>query len=278
MSARITRLCCLLTALFLFPFPAFGQAQEAPEPAPEAAGGAEEEPLSKREFEEWKKTAFEELKNQVAAPQTEMTAVEPMPAEPDDLEARVAQLEGSVDDLGKIAFDQNAKLGAIAKKVTQSDGDTWVPNINRAWENEQFRQDMSRAVHGSMDRQGTVWIHNKSAVGHTLLVNNSHYVYVGPGQDHRVEGLSVGTISTELVGYERPRNWSLGPPDYEQHINIVPNSPTRVVAERPVSESATLRTVYSPYSPPVYSTPVFVAPPVVVGPPVVVDPPIVWLW
>lgn len=269
MSARIVAICILLTVLF----GSFGVI------------GAEEEPLSKREFEEWKKTAFEELKTQLSAPQTAMAPVEaapvepppdePMPNEPDSLKTRVEELERSVEDLASIAFDQDAKLGAIAKKVSQSDGDTWVPDISRAWENEQFRQDMSRAVHDSMDRQGTVWIHNKTAVGHTILVNNSQYVYVGPGQDRRVEGLTVGTISTELVGYERPRNWSLGPPDYEQHVNIVPNSPTRVVAARPVGESASLRTVYSP---PVYGAPLFVAPPVVVGPPVVVDPPVVWVW
>jgi hypothetical protein len=34
----------------------------------------------------------------------------------------------------------------------------------------------------------------------------------------------VGTISTELVNYEAPRNWTVGPPNYEQHIVIKPAS------------------------------------------------------
>ena len=265
MSARITSTCVLLTVWL------------ASSPLAVAQGQF----LKKADFEKWQKTTFEELKNQVSDIETKTAPLEPIREELDGLKSMADQLKPVVEELVEIATDQDAKLGAIAKKVSEGGGDTWVPDISGAWQNQEFQQDMRRAVHDSMDRQGTVWIHNKTTVGHTVLVNHSQYVYVGPGQDRSVEGLSVGTISTELLGYERPRNWTLGPPNYEQHVDIVPNSPVRVIAARPVSGSPTVTTVYSPpvYSPPVIvAPPVFLAPPVVVGPPLIVDSPVVWMW
>jgi hypothetical protein len=273
MSARITSTCVLLTVWLAASTLVVAQDQ------------SQDQFLKKADFEKWQKTTFEELKNQVSGLETQITPLVPVVQQ---LDVEVGRLGGEVQVLTKgqnalaeTQDDQARKLGTVAKEVLQGTDSTWVPDIRSAWENEEFRNDMRQAVHDSMDRQGTVWIHNKTTVGHTVLVNNSQYVYVGPGQDRFVQGLSVGTISTELVGYERPRNWTLGPPNYEQHVDIVPNSPTRVVVARPVNGSPTVTTVYSPpvYSPPlIVDPPVFVAPPIVVGPPVIVDPPVVWVW
>ena len=245
MSARATIVWVLLTVWLALP--ALLEAQE----------GQEEAYLTKAEFEKWKQDRFELLKK------------------------RVDELEPRVGDLVQVAIDQDAKLSAIAKRVSEGDTDTWVPDIRRAWVNPEFRQDMRRAVHGSMRRQGTLEIRNKTAVGHTILVNNSQQVYLGPGETRVVQNVPVGTVSTELLGYERPRNWTLGPPSYEQRIDITPTSPTRVVVARPVPAHPPLRTVYSPVivdRPVVVDPWVVVDPPIVFGPPVVVEPPAFYFW
>jgi hypothetical protein len=226
MSARIAILCILLTVSL-----------------PVAAlFGAEEADTS--EFDELKR-AVEALAGRVdGLEQKELVGLK---SQVDNLAADLGNLKGSVTTLVEIATDQDAKLGAIAKKVSQGDGDTWVPDIRRAWENADFRQDMRLAVHDSMDRRGTVTIRNKTAVGQTLLVNNSQYVYVPAGENRTVGDIPVGTISTELVGYEGPRNWTLSAP-----------------------------VLFSP--PPMVDPPVLVNPPLVVGPPVLVDAPVIYLW
>jgi hypothetical protein len=277
MSARITGTCALLTAWL----------------AASSLAVAQDQFLKRADFEKWKETAFEQLKNQVSSHETQLAPLVPVTQQVESLRGRLDKVEPGVESLVQIAVDQDAKLGAIAKKVSQGGADTWVPDIRRAWENDEFRQDMQRAVHGSMGQQGTLWLHNKSTVGHTVIVNNNQHVYVGPGQDYAVRNLAVGTISTQLHGYESPRNWTLGPPNYEQHVDIIPNAPTSVVVARPVESTSTVTTVYSPpvysptvttvYSPPVttvyspvYSPAVVVDPFVYVAPPLFVDPWFTW--
>jgi hypothetical protein len=244
--------------------------------------------LTKTEFDKWKSAEFELLKQRVKDLEEKLTPLLPVPEELagvkktlEDLQLGVTAVEGDVADLKDVAKDlaeiaatQNGKLDSIAKSVSQGGAETWIPNIKRAWDVPEFRQDMRRVVHGSMRRQGTLWIHNRTGVAHTVLVNNSQHVYVGPGEDREVANLSVGTISTELLGYERPRNWTLGPPNYEQHVNIVPSLPTQVFVARPTGVG--LPAVVNP--PVVVGAPVVVDSPVVIGTPVVVDTPVIYWW
>ncbi len=43
----------------------------------------------------------------------------------------------------------------------------------------------------------------------------------------------VGTLTTELVGYESPKNWTIGPPNYAQDIRIWRRVITPVIVEPP---------------------------------------------
>jgi len=97
----------------------------------------------------------------------------------------------------------------------------------------QFRQEMTDAVHETMRQQGTVRIRNEMGTTSTLLVNRQQYS-IAPYAILDI-AVPVGTLTTELVGYEAPKNWTIGPPNYTQAIDIRPSdNPVVVVEPSPV--------------------------------------------
>lgn len=135
--------------------------------------------------------------------------------------------------------EQRARLEQIAE---QDNAGNYVPAIraNMA-KSPEFRQAMSAVVHEAMRREGILRVQNQTGVGVSLRVNNDKTYYIAPYSTHPDITVPVGTLTTELVGYEPPKNWTIGAPHYFQQINITP-SPTRVVVE-PV---AVLPSVWTP--------------------------------
>jgi hypothetical protein len=282
MSARIVG--TLLAASFLFP--GAGKAQDAPNPeAPQPPSATV--PVTQAEFQGLKQQV-EKLAAAIGTPSenagnADQLPLVPVPAaggqevspdelaklkqEVEELKSKVDKLQPKVDTLTEIAADQDAKLGAVAKKISENGTDTWIPDIRRAWASKEFREDMSREVRDSLQQQGSLQIRNKTSIDQTLLINGSQHVDIPAGETRVVRDLPCGTVSTELLGYEAPRNWTIGPPNYEQTIDITPSSPTRVVVARPTTPSE-----------PAIIEPAIFEQPIVIGPAVVVDPPVLYLW
>ncbi len=124
--------------------------------------------------------------------------------------------------------EQRARLEQIAE---QDNAGNYVPAIraNMA-KSPEFRQAMSAVVHEAMRREGTLRVQNQTGIGVQLRVNNDKTYYIAPYSTHPDIPVPVGTLTTELVGYEPPKNWTIGAPHYFQQINITP-SPGRVVVE-----------------------------------------------
>ena len=250
MSARITGVCCLLTALFLFA--AVGQAQEAPAPgaaegaeAPEGAatsGLATQSDLERLESQlgslsQEVKTLREMILEGALEPTTTppLVPVKPPeeisdPATRDYLEAtrqsinemseRLAGLEDRVGEL-------DAVQGQIAGVIAEPDGKSLrVPDLlGNMQKSPQFRAQVSEAVHDVLAREGTLTIENQTDVWQKLRVANTGRSYdIPPRTTLAPITVPVGTISTELVNYEAPRNWTVGPPNCEQRIVIKPAS------------------------------------------------------
>ena len=67
---------------------------------------------------------------------------------------------------------------------------------------------------------GRIHAEDRVPAGETLVIND----------------MPTGTFTTELVGWEAPRNWSIAPPTYEQTITIEPAPAARVAPSRVVYE------------------------------------------
>ena len=241
MSARITRLCFLLTPLFLFP--AYGQAQEAPEAAPAAgaSGLATQSDLQRLESQVGSLSeevqTLRQILERAAEPSTSppLVPVQPPtdisdPATRDYLETTRQSVNGlweRVQALEDRVGELDAVQGQIAGVIAEPDGQTLrVPNLlGNMQKSPQFRAQVSEAVHDVLAQQGILTIENQTNVWHRVRVVNSGRTYeVPPHARSEPIAVPVGTVTTELLDYEGPRNWSVGPPNYEQRIVIKPTS------------------------------------------------------
>jgi len=237
MIARLMGLGILVAGpLFL---PALADAQEAAG-APEEEQPAATSPVTQKQFQGLQERvenlarAIQTLTEQLAtANQTSLVPVAPASEEPGDDAAETArttavqEVRDEINQLWDHVLELETVQGQIAREIAQPDGaKLLVPDIRGNMERSTaFRQEVSAAVHDVMRRHGTLRIENQTAVGHTIrVINTGRSVYIPPGEISAPVDVPVGTVGTELVGYEAPRNWTIGPPGYEQHIVIKPTS------------------------------------------------------
>ena len=235
MSVRIIGLSMLLAGpLFL---PGIASAQEAASP-PKEEQPAATGPVTQEQFQGLQQRvedlgdAIKTLTEQLATGnQPSLVPVVPAPEETGDDKADTApttaveEVREQINQLWDHVLELETVQGQIAQEVAQPDGARLlVPDIRGNMERSTtFRQEVSEAVHDVLRRQGALRIENQTAVGHTIrVINTGRSVYIPPGGISDAIDVPVGTVSTELVGYEAPRNWTIGPPDYEQRIRITP--------------------------------------------------------
>ena len=134
--------------------------------------------------------------------------------------------------LTQLVYEQEGALGDVAKRISQSGMDRYVVNLRGAMEVPEFRKELTEAVHDVIRQQGTLRIDNRSAVEHRLRVNGLQYLVpaLGTIEVH----VPVGTLTTELAGYEPPKNWTVGPPNYHQGITITRTAAPTVFIAPPV--------------------------------------------
>jgi hypothetical protein len=152
----------------------------------------------------------------------------------DQLEQEVVELRASLLNLQNQLSEKDAELQEIVQALSRRDSNRQpilaLRNIMK--NSDEFRQEMQQAVNDSIQREGELRIDNQTSGVQFLSIN---------GTTQRVDALRVttfkvpvGTLTTELVGQESSKNWTVGPPAYRQEIIIRPRTVQSVVVERPI--------------------------------------------
>lgn len=149
--------------------------------------------------------------------------------------AEFDRFQGQLKDLVQVAADRNDLLETVVADISMSGGSgRSIPDVRAIMEDPAGREALDQAVHGVMQRSGTLVVENRMDSSYRLLLNNQTYIDIGPRETKRIP-VGLGTITTELVGFESPKNWSMGPPNYEQSIVIGPKPTQSVVISSPLS-------------------------------------------
>jgi hypothetical protein len=160
------------------------------------------------------------------------------------LEARVAQLEQEVHDLRSsllglqtVLKEKDAELHEIVQALSRRDGNRQPILALRSimQSSDEFRREMQQAVNDSIPREGKLRVENQTSGVQFLSIN---------GKTERVDALKtveftvpVGTLTTELIGQESSKNWTVGPPAYQQNMVIRPLTRQTVVASPVIIET-----------------------------------------
>jgi hypothetical protein len=153
----------------------------------------------------------------------------------DDLLRRVSELEKIVGDpmrsgtirgeLTKLTDDTVQELGRIRRTlagISTTDGTTKapIPLVSRIMrDSADFRQDFKNAVDSTLQRTGTLVVHNKTASPQQIFVNRTEY-RLGPYESDKRIPVDAGTVAVQLPGRELT-TWSIAPPYYIQSVDIV---------------------------------------------------------
>jgi len=170
-----------------------------------------------------------------------------------DTNARQDELLNRLVEQAGVQQDTNARQEKILRAISQSDSQgNYVLNVKGNVDNSrEFKQQFGDAVNESMQQTGVVLVTNNMSAGYYLRVNGRDW-YIAAGKQRTIE-VPVGPLTTELVGHEAEKTWTIGPPNYRQGIEINPRretlSPTREVYP----------SVAGP--PMMWSEPVYVSPP-----------------
>ena len=132
--------------------------------------------------------------------------------------------EKNKEDVAGLIEEQRRILDAIS--TSDGQGNRMLAMNNMMSSSPQFRQEMSSAVHQSIRREGTLRVRNRTG-SYQLLDVNRQRLEIPPYTEIFDIRVPVGTLTTELVGQERTKNWTVTAPDYFQEIVIEPSSPSR---------------------------------------------------
>ncbi|HIA18773.1 MAG TPA: hypothetical protein EYN70_05030 [Planctomycetaceae bacterium] len=235
MNTRIVRLCCLLLGCLLLADPTFfsnsAAAQEKTK-QPTLAGSVAELTKAVSKLSEQMVTTDDlnnlvtkgELQSKVkalsAAIQDQSIQIQAMRTEFVEL---LAAVDAQVEEQGKI-------LAAISRR--DKDGNYTLPLESIMDNSPSFSKEMKDVVNKSIRTHGTLLIENKMNLAQSLRVN---------GQDYRIPAKSklnvpvpVGTVTTELVGYEAPKHLTVSPPTYLQRVVISPGKRAQVYVSPPM--------------------------------------------
>jgi hypothetical protein len=231
--------------------------------------------------------------NSGGSTQPEDTAPETMTRA--ELEATVRKLRVELDYHLTMIQANTAAIGALQENVSEEIRQTLVAqqkileaisrqdssgrpvlNLQANMEaSEEFAQDFRQAVQSTHPDSGVVAVRNLTGQVQEIWINNQRHHVV----DQNVMQFSVplGTAVVELPNGTRT-TWTIGPPNYQAKIKLVPNTVARRVdpgqtESMPLDRTVTtlMPTVTAPTPPPTV-----IAPPVVYEYPAVIAPPIIW--
>ncbi|MFO7905005.1 MAG: hypothetical protein ACQESR_20110 [Planctomycetota bacterium] len=195
----------------------------------------------------------EELDKEIQAVKTTIQELEQQQAE---MQKQLDDLTSMQNELADLQREQAVQQQQVLNSITKTDstGNEVLQLSANMEKSEEFRQEMRKAVHGSLENKGRVIIRNKMATQQRIRVNQTNYD-IDAGESLTLE-VPAGTVATKLPGQSLV-NWAITPPEYKQTIDIVPESETRVTRYRPAENSESV-TTYRPLSeaPSVYRPPV----------------------
>ncbi len=174
----------------------------------------------------------------------------------DGLIEKQTEMLQQLDELTSLQQEQFVQQQQVMESIVQQDSSgvdvlRLSANMQRS---EEFRQEVRKAVHDSLQAEGDVIIRNKMATPQRIKVNQTDYD-VAAGETLTLK-VPVGTLTAQLFG-QPLTNWTISPPKYSQTIDIVPEQQTTVTAYRPIEAMDSPVTTYRPYTPaPVYVSPV----------------------
>lgn len=145
-----------------------------------------------------------------------------------DLTPRVAKLESDLDvtksalaATNAVIHDQNEILAQISKSDRSGNHIVALGDLRR--NSPDFKREFDLAVKDSVHREpqyGTLRVKSNMSFGYVLRVNGVNWSI--PAFGYRDISVPLGAVTTELVGYESPKNWWIGSPDYVRRIIIKP--------------------------------------------------------
>ena len=145
-----------------------------------------------------------------------------------------------IDQLTQQQQDQLTRQQAILDTISQKDsaGRDMLRLSANMEQSEEFRDDVRKAVHQSLDTHGELTIRNRMANHQQIVVNQKEY---GLGADEILTlRVPVGTVTAQLPG-QSLTNWTIAAPTYSQQIEIVPETkPAATTAYRPVDNRSAL--------------------------------------
>lgn len=155
-------------------------------------------------------------------------AVSDKPADQAGTNNPVSPTQSEFNALRDRVYDQEVILANIAKRISQPNGpERYIVDIRGNLQSPTFRNELSDAVNEVLPREGKIHVHNRMSTTQTLTVNRKDY-QIAPG-DRLAVTVPTGTVTTELVGFEAPRNWTIGAPTFEERIVIGPREERRVL-------------------------------------------------
>jgi hypothetical protein len=143
-------------------------------------------------------------------------------------DAELKKLKDGFEQLKDMGYQLHQEQQQVLDTISRQDSQgNRVLSLRNIMDNSKdFQQEMSSAVHDSMKTSGTLRINNKTLGGKYVRVNGAQY-YLPAGAVQEIT-VPVGSVMTELVGWESPKTWTVGPPNYLQSIDINPRQPAYV--------------------------------------------------
>jgi hypothetical protein len=133
-----------------------------------------------------------------------------------------SNLEANVTAVAEQQNTQRELLAQIARTDSKGHEVLRLPAIME--KSPEFRGEFAAAVRQSLPAAppaGTIRVENNMLTGQWLRINGVDQ-WIAPYSAVDIP-VPTGTATTELVGYESPKNWFIGPPNFVQRILINPN-------------------------------------------------------
>jgi predicted XRE-type DNA-binding protein len=146
------------------------------------------------------------------------------------------------DYLNTQLVDQRQILAALSMRDSQG---SHVLDIRSNMQSKDFQRDLTDAVNRSLQTHGTLRVENRMSIDRSLRVNGTLYRIAGSStREFRVP---VGTVATELVGYESEKQLTITAPTYTVKLVIAPDETRKIWYGPPVY-----------VNPPIYIEPTYV--------------------
>lgn len=195
-----------------------------------------------------------------------------------EFETRMSEMDARWNDLSGHILAQHNDLREVVSRDSRNVATLRLRSMME--KSPEFRTDFSSAVRQAMPevpQWGVVRVENNMSTDQTLHVNGEPWSV--PAMQRRDVSVPVGTVTTQLVGYESPKTWVVGSPTFMQRVSINPIPAPTIVHSPIVSQQPTVvqqpTIVQSPIiTPTVVHSPVIT--PTVVHSPVVASPTVVY--